>query len=107
LEITRRNIREQTLKRFKHLRTCVLARELCFLVRSNRVALERKDISDCCGYVAKLCSEAGCLEPSDLCAKAAEVAVDDEMEYLNICSQSCVKCAQSRMLESERAKYIA
>ena len=107
MEIARRNIREQALKRFKHLRTCVLARELCFLVRSNRATFERKDVRDCCSYVAKLCNEAGCTEPSDLCAKAAEVVMGNETEYLTICSQSCVKCGQSRMLESERAKYIA
>jgi len=107
LEITRHNVREQALRRFKHLRTCVLARELCFLVRNNRATFKREDVRDCCGYVAKLCNEAGCTEPSDLCVKAAEAVMDNEMEYLNICGQSCAKCGQSRMLESEKARYIA
>lgn len=106
MEITRHSIREQALRRFKHLRTCVLARELCFLIRGNRATFEREDVRDCCGYVAKLCSEAGCVEASDLCAKAAEAVIENEVEYLNICSQSCAKCGQSRMLENER-KYIA
>lgn len=94
MEITRRNLREQALKQFKHLRTCVLARKLCLLVRSNRATFEREDVHTCCSYIAKLCSEAGCREPSELCAKAAEAVTDNEVEYLILCSQSCAKCGQ-------------
>jgi hypothetical protein len=96
LEITRQKMREHTLDRFKHVRTCVLARELCMLVRANRVALTKKDVHKCCSFVAKLCKEAGCDEPSELCGKAAEAVLGSEEKYLELCAQSCRKCSESR-----------
>ncbi len=111
LEITRQNMRERTLDRFKYIKTCVLARELCMLVRANRVALAKKDVHECCSFIAKLCKEAGCDEPSELCSKAAEAVLGSEEEYLNLCEQSMRKCSESRQPRREgperQAHYVA
>ena len=113
MELTRQMMREQTLQRFEHIRTCVLARELCLLIRSNRVALNPKDAHDCCATIAKLCREAGCTEPSELCQKAAEAVLTKEKEYLDLCMQSCHKCGESRRPSGtpgqipERTTYVA
>ncbi|MDH5391248.1 MAG: hypothetical protein OEX10_08875 [Candidatus Bathyarchaeota archaeon] len=96
LELSRQRVRERALDRFKQLRTCVLARELCLLVRSNRVTFNLKDVEDCCVFIAKLCGEAGCEEPSELCSKAAESVLKSEERYLELCEQSCKKCSESR-----------
>jgi len=72
LEISRKKLREEVLKRIKYVKTCVLARELCLLVRTNRAVLEPKDVKDVCLYISNLCREDGCEEPSQLCRKAAE-----------------------------------
>lgn len=111
LELTRQRMREQVLDRFKFIRTCVLARELCLLVRSNRVAFNKEDIQECCSFISKLCKEAGCEEPSELCAKAAEAINESEEAYLNLCEQSCKKCGESRRPSRpkppERNVYVA
>jgi len=96
LELSRQRIRERALDRFKQLRTCVLARELCLLVRSNRVTFDLKDVHECCTFIAKLCQEAGCEEPSEVCGKAAEAVLKSEERYLELCEQSCKKCSESR-----------
>ncbi|MDH5438761.1 MAG: hypothetical protein OEX76_07670 [Candidatus Bathyarchaeota archaeon] len=96
LELSRQGMRERALDRFKQLRTCVLARELCLLVRSNRVTFNLKDVHECCAFIAKLCQEAGCEEPSELCSKAAESVLTSEERYLELCEQSCKKCSESR-----------
>ncbi|NIR87041.1 hypothetical protein GWO13_05490 [Candidatus Bathyarchaeota archaeon] len=96
LELSRQRMRDRALDQFKHLRTCVLARELCLLVRSNRVTFNLKDAHECCAFIAKLCREAGCEEPSELCSKAAEAALTSEEKYLELCGQSCKKCSESR-----------
>jgi hypothetical protein len=96
LELSRQRIRERALDRFKQLRTCVLARELCLLVRSNRVTFDLKDVHDCCTFIAKLCQEAGCKEPSEMCGKASEAVLKSEERYLELCEQSCKKCSESR-----------
>ena len=102
MEITRHRVREQTLDRFKHIRTCVLARELCLLIRTNRVSLDPTDVRECCAFVTTLCQEAGCDEPSDLCRKAADVVLTSEEDYLNLCTQSCQICGESRRPASQR-----
>jgi hypothetical protein len=111
LELTRQRMRAQVLDRFKFIRTCVLARELCLLVRSNRVAFNKEDIQECCSFISKLCKEAGCEEPSGLCAKAAEAIMESEEAYLNFCEQSCKKCGESRQPSRpktpERNVYVA
>ncbi|MCW3978034.1 MAG: hypothetical protein NWE77_08885 [Candidatus Bathyarchaeota archaeon] len=113
MEITRQMMREQMLQKFKHIRTCVLARELCLLIRSNRVALDPKDVHECCAFIAKLCKEAGCTDPSELCQKAAEEVPTSEKEYLGLCMQSCHKCGESRRPSRksrpipERTPYVA
>jgi len=89
-------MREKALDRFKHLRTCVLARELCLLVRANRVTFDVKNAHDCCAFIAELCREAGCEEPGELCSKAAEAVLTSEERYLELCEQSCKKCSESR-----------
>lgn len=110
LELTRQRARKRALDRFKHVRTCVLARELCLLVRTNRAALNKEDVRDCCSFVSKLCREAGCKEASDLCAKAAEAVMESEETYLSLCEQSCKKCGESkrpRRPAPERTIYVA
>ena len=42
LEISRKNLRSEVLERIKYVKTCVMARELCLLVRTNRAILEPK-----------------------------------------------------------------
>jgi len=111
MELTRQRIREEVLGRFKHIRTCILARELCLLIRTNRVAFNPKDAHQCCTFVAKLCKEAGCTEPSELCKKAAEAVQASEEKYLDLCMQSCQKCGESRRPAArpgpERTTYVA
>ena len=110
LELSRRKMRESALDRFKHIRTCVLARELCLLVRTNRMSFDVRDAHDCCSFVAGLCREAGCQEPSDLCSKAAEAVLTSEEKYLELCSQSCMKCGESRRpvpRAPKRTMYVA
>ncbi len=111
LELSRRRMRENVLGRFKFIKTCVLARELCLLVRTNRMAFNAKDAHDCCAYISMLCNEAGCKEPSDLCSKAAEAVLTSEEKYLEICGQSCLKCGESRRpvppKRPKRSTYVA
>lgn len=96
MELSRQQLREQAIGRFKYVRTCVLARELCLLVRTNRVAFNLKDAHECCSLISQLCKEAGCTEQSDLCGKAAEAVLMSEEKYLDLCQQSCMKCGESR-----------
>ncbi len=110
LELSRQKARKEALKKFKYIRTCVLARELCLLIRTNRAALNKEDVVTLCSFVSKLCSEAGCKEASKLCAKAAEVIMEDEQAYLELCEQSCKKCSESRRPRRrvpERVTYVA
>ncbi|MGB9714762.1 MAG: hypothetical protein ACPLZC_07300, partial [Candidatus Bathyarchaeales archaeon] len=72
MEISRKKLRDEVLERIKYVKTCVLARELCLLVRTNRAVLEPKDVQEICLYISSLCKEEGCTEPSELCRKAAE-----------------------------------
>ncbi len=110
MEITRLELRDRTLKQFKYIRTCILARELCLLVRTNRVALNARDVCTMCTQVSKLCREAGCTEASELCQKAAHAALTNEREYLEICTQSCLRCGQARrppVTQPKEATYVA
>lgn len=95
LELSRQIQRERALKQFKYVKTCVLARELCLLVRTNRVAFNKEDVRTCCDFVSGLCRDAGC-EASSLCAKAADAVKGSEEAYLKLCEQSCQKCDESR-----------
>jgi hypothetical protein len=97
LELSRKRVREEFLERVKYVKTCVLAREICLLVRTNRAVLEPKDVQDICLSISKLCEEEGCKEPSETCKKAAEaVGTGEETKYLELCEQSCMKCGESR-----------
>jgi len=104
-------MREDSLNQFKHVRTCILARELCLLVRTNRVAFNAEDAHEHCTFIAKLCDEAGCKEQSDLCSKAAEAVLTSEEKYLALCEQSCMKCGESRRAPQrpapERTAYVS
>jgi hypothetical protein len=85
-----------------------MARELCLLVRTNRAVLEPKDVKDICTYISNLCSEEGCLEPSQLCQKAAEaIGSKNEEKYLELCAQSCVKCGEAKRPTPRREQYVA
>ena len=96
MEISRKKLRQEVLERIKFIQTCVLARETCLLVRTNRVALEPSDIREICLSISKLCRDCGCKEASELCRKAAEAVLTDEEKYLDQCTQSCLKCGEAK-----------
>jgi len=110
MELSCKIARKQVLDQFKHIRTCVLARELCLLVRTHRAVLNKEDVRDCCGFISKLCREAGCKESSELCEKAAEAVMESEEKYLELCEQSCKKCGEFRQPKGpipEGRTYVA
>ncbi len=108
MEISRKNLRNEVLERIKFVKTCVMARELCLLVRTNRAVLEPKDVQEICQYISGLCKEEGCGEPSELCAKAAKaVGSKEEEKYLELCAQSCAKCGEARRPQSKKDAYVA
>jgi len=108
VEISRKNLRNEVLERIKFMKTCVMARELCLMVRTNRAVLEPQDVQDVCQYISNLCREEGCSEPSDLCTKAAHaIGTADEEKYLDLCAQSCVKCGEARRPQSKKDAYVA
>ncbi|MCW4045687.1 MAG: hypothetical protein NWE94_09255 [Candidatus Bathyarchaeota archaeon] len=108
MELSRKKLREEVLERIKYVKTCVMARELCLLVRTNRAVLEPKDVKDICSYISNLCKEEGCADPSELCRKAAEaVGSKDEAKYLELCAQSCVKCGEAKRTAPKRETYVA
>jgi hypothetical protein len=108
VEISRKNLRNEVLERIKFVKTCVMARELCLLVRTHRAVLEPKDVAEICQYISSLCKEEGCSEPSELCAKAA-VAIGscDEEKYLDLCAQSCVKCGEAKRPRPKNDAYVS
>lgn len=108
LEISRKNLREEVLARIKYMKTCVLAREVCLLMRTNRAVLDPKDVQDICLSISKLCKEEGCEEASEMCRKAAEaVSTGDEAKYLEMCAQSCLKCGEARQPQPKKATYVS
>ena len=108
MEISRKKLREEVLARIKYVKTCVMARELCLLVRTNRAVLEPKDVKEICNYISSLCKEEGCTEPSVLCKKAAEaIGSQDEEKYLELCAKSCVKCGEAKRPMPKRETYVA
>jgi hypothetical protein len=107
LEISRKNLRAEILERIKYVRTCVLAREVCLLVRTNRAVLEPKDVEDICLSISKLCKEEKCDEASEMCKKAADaIGTADETKYLEMCAQSCLKCGEARQPQPKKATYV-
>jgi hypothetical protein len=108
LEISRKKLREEVLERIKYVKTCVLAREACLLVRTNRAVLEPKDVQEVCLLISKLCKDEGCQEPSEMCRKAAEaVGLGEEEKYLELCAQSCLKCGEARQPAPKKATYVS
>jgi len=108
VEISKKKLREEILERIKYVRTCVLAREICLLVRSNRAVLDPKDVQDVCLSISKLCKEEGCKEASDICLKASEaVGKGEEAKYLELCAQSCLKCGEARKPQPNKASYVS
>ena len=108
MEISRKKLRNEVLARIKYVKTCVMARELCLLVRTNRAVLEPKDVKEVCNYVSNLCKEEGCLEPSELCQKASEaVGSKEEEKYLELCAQSCVKCGEAKRPMPKTNGYVS
>ncbi|MDR0373638.1 MAG: hypothetical protein LBI79_08855 [Nitrososphaerota archaeon] len=109
MEISRKRLREEVLERVKFMKTCIMARELCLLVRTQRAVLELKDVEDICQYISGLCREEGCSEPSELCAKAATaVGLGDEEKYIDLCAQSCAKCGEARRpQQNKKEAYVA
>jgi hypothetical protein len=108
VEISRKKLREEVLERLKYVKTCVLAREACLLVRTNRAVLELKDVQETCLWISELCKEEGCKEPSEMCQKAAEaIGTGDEAKYLDLCAQSCVKCGEARKPQPNRSQYVS
>jgi hypothetical protein len=108
LEISRKKLREEVLERIKYVQTCVLAREICLLARTNRAVLEPDDVREICLSISKLCKECGCQEASDICSKASEaVGTGDEGKYLDLCAQSCMKCGEAKKPTPKKATYVA
>ena len=110
LRISREKARREVLDQVNYAKTCVLARELCLIIRKHRAVLEKKDVNDWCGFISGLCKEAGCKEASELCAKAAEVVLESEEKYLLLCEQSCRKCSELRLPKKQplgKAVYVA
>jgi len=81
LEISCERARKQVLDQINYTKTCILARELCLILRTNRAVLEKQDVHEWCSFIARLCKEAGCIGPSELCAKAVEIVVQSEEKY--------------------------
>ncbi len=108
MEISRKKLREEVLKRIKYVKTCVMARELCLLVRTHRAVLEPEDVRKVCSYISELCGEEGCSEPSELCRKASEaIGSKDESKYLELCTQSCVKCGEAKRPMRKKNAYVS
>ena len=108
MEISRKNLRDEVLQRIKYVKTCVVARELCLLVRQNRAVLEPKDVQEVCSFISNLCREEGCSEASELCQKAASsIGLADEAKYLELCAQSCVKCGEAKRPLPKKDAYVA
>ena len=108
MEISRKKLRDEVLKRLKYVKTCFIARELCLLVRTQRAVLEPKDVQEVCRYISNLCREEGCSEPSKLCQKAADaVGSKDEKKYLELCAQSCGKCGEAKRPAPKKNAYVA
>jgi len=108
VEISRKNLRNEVLERIKFVKTCVMARELCLLVRTNRAVLEPKDVQEICQYISNLCKEEGCSEPSELCAKAAAaIGSNNEEKYLDLCAQSCLKCGEAKRPRPKNDAYVS
>jgi hypothetical protein len=77
----------------------VLARELCLLIRTNRAVLEKQDVHEWCSFIAKLCKEAGCTEPSELCAKAAEIVLQSEEKISGTLQRKLQKMRRAKTTE--------
>ena len=108
MEISRKKLRDEVLRRIQFVKTCVMARELCMLVRTNRAVLEPRDVQEVCTYISNLCRKEGCLEPSELCQKAAEaIGAKDEEKYLELCAQSCVKCGEAKRPMPKKNAYVS
>jgi len=108
VEISRKKLRDEVLERIKYVKTCVMARELCLLVRTNRAVLEPNDVREVCLYISNLCKEEGCSEPSELCQKAADaIGSNDEAKYLELCAQSCVKCGEAKRPMPKKNAYVS
>jgi hypothetical protein len=108
LEISRKKLREEVLERIKYVQTCVLAREICLLVRTNRAVLEPDDVREICLSISKLCKECGCQEASDICSKASgAIGTADEGKYLELCAQSCMKCGEAKKPTPKKATYVS
>jgi len=108
VEVSRKKMRQEVLERIKYVKTCVMARELCLLVRTNRAVLEPRDVQEVCRYISSLCKDEGCTDPGELCQKAANaVNSKDEEKYLELCAQSCVKCGEAKRPMPKREQYVA
>jgi hypothetical protein len=108
VEISRKKLRAEILKRINYVKTCVMARELCLLVRSNRAVLEPQDVREICLYISNKCKEEGCDEPGDLCMRAANaINSKDEEKYLDLCAQSCMKCGEAKRPAPKKNGYVS
>jgi len=104
VEISREKARSQVLEQFKYIKTCILARELCLLVRTHRAVLEKQDVHNCCSFISTLCKEAGCTEPSELCAKATEAVLESEENTSSSANKPAKNAANRGCLEDSLLK---
>jgi hypothetical protein len=110
LRISREKARQEALDQINYAKTCVLARELCLIIRTHRAVLEKRDITYWCSFISGLCKEAGCKEAGALCAKAAGTVLESEEKYLSLCEHSCRKCSELRTPKKHllgKAMYVA
>jgi hypothetical protein len=108
LELSRKQLREKALSRIMHVRTCVLARELCLIVRTNRAVFTRDDVEKHCSYISQLCIEAGCVEQGKLCKQASRAVKESEERYLELCQQSCLRCGEAKRPRAKKnTSYVA
>ena len=108
MEISRKKLRDEVLERIKYVQNCVLAREICLLVRTNRAVLQPEDVQEICLSISKHCKEFGCQEASDICRKASEaIGSADEEKYLELCAQSCMKCGEAKKPTPKKSTYVA
>lgn len=108
MEISRKKLREEVLKRIRYVKTCVLAREMCLLVRTNRAVLDQEDVKKICLEISRLCREEGCQDASEMCRKASEaLGSGNEAKYLEICAQSCLKCGEARKPTPKKSTYVS
>ena len=108
MEISRKNLRNEVLERIKFVRTCVMARELCVLVRTNRAVLEPEMCRKSVVTYRTSAKKKAAVNQATYATKAAKaIGSGDEEKYLDLCAQSCVKCGEAKSPRPKNDPYVA